>query len=221
MAKNPLELGNSLLNKKTKVNKDAYLNRLLSDKDRSYNEEGLYNDDEIREMAGYVFDDYGFNDSNEEDWDDPKYSGYDEFRDHFLDNFGGLTYSRGQRGVPWSYPSGWDKMDVETKNSAIDYYLDGYYSQKKPDYKYGKQIRDEVYKNIDDYFFKKYGRKYSGSESDHWRERALALAQKYPDNAYAQNLALIAHDRNGVDHEDFIKDLIEAFGFGNNRERGY
>ena len=219
--KNPLELSKDLQGKKTPINRDAYIKRLFDDPDRSYNEEGLYNDDEIREMAGYVFDDYGFNKANEEDWDDPKYSGYDEFRDHFLDNFGGLTYSRGQRGVPWSYPSGWDKMDLESKNNAIDYYLEGYYGQKKPDYKYAKQIRDEVYKNIDDYYKTKFGRNYQGTNADHWRERALNLAAKYPDNAYIQNLAQIAKDRNGVDHEDLIKDIIDTFGFGNSYERRY
>lgn len=221
MAKSPLDLSKQLQNSGTPINKDAYINRLLSDPDRSYNEEGLYNDDEIKEMAGYTFDDYGFNKHKEEDWDDPKYSGYDEFRDHFLDNFGGLSYQRGQRGVPWSYPSGWDKFDVESKNNAIDYYLEGYYNQKKPDYKYAKQVRDEVYKNIDDYYQKRHGRPYTNSASDHWRERVLNLAQKYPDNAYIKNLALIAKDINGVDHQDLIDDIIETLGFGNSQERRY
>lgn len=206
---------------KTKIDRDAYINRLMSDKDRSYNDEGLYNDDEIREMAGYVFDDYGFGKMHEEDWNDPKYTGYDEFRDHFLDNFGNLHYGRGSRGLPWKYPSGWDKLDVETKNNAIDYYLEGYYNQKNPDRKYGKKIRDEVYKNIDDYYQAKHGRAYTGSEADHWRERILDLAARYPDNAYVKNLALIAKDVNGVDHQDLIEDLIKTLGFGNSYERRY
>ena len=219
--KDPRNLAQSLAKSGTPINKDAYIKRLLDDPDRSYNEEGLYNDDEIREMAGYTFDDYGFNKMSEDEWDDPRYNAYDEFRDHFLDNFGGLSYQRGQRGVPWSYPSGWDKFDVESKNNAIDYYLDGYYSQKKPDYKYAKQIRDEVYKNIDDYYQAKHGRPYTGSQSDNWRERVLAFALRHPDNAYAQNLGLIAKDRNGVDHQDLIDDLIETLGFGNYNERRY
>ena len=213
MAKSPLKIG-------TPINKEDYISRILKERN-DYDKEGLYNDDEVKEMAGYVFDDYGFNDLTEETWEGENYTGYDEYRDHFLDNFGGLNYDRGKRGVKWSYPSGWDKFDVETKNDAIDYYLDGYYSQKKPDYAYAKALRNEVYKNIDDYYQKKHGRPYTGSDVDHWRERAIDLARQHPDNAYLQNIALIANDKNGVDHEDLIKEIINVFGFGNSKGRYY
>lgn len=203
--KTPLKMG-------TPINKDAYLDRLIKNKDYGdYNDEGLYNDDELREMASYVFDDYGFNDATEEQWDDPRYSGYDEFRDHFLDNFGGLLYDRGRRGVKWSYPSGWDKYDLETKNNAIDYYLDGYYSQEKPDRKYAKSIRDEVYKNIDDYYQKKHNRPYTGSKVDAWRERASGLSDNL--KAAAPGLANLTDEQ--------IEDLIKIFGFANFKERDY
>lgn len=194
----------------TPINRDNYISRILKER-ADYDKENLYNDDEIREMAGYVFDDYGFNDSVEETWDDPRYSGYDEYRDHFLDNFGGLNFDRGKRGIKWSYPSGWDRMDVETKNRAIDYYLDGFYSQNKPDYKYGKSIRDEVYKNIDDYYQAKHGRKYTGSRVDHWKERASGLSD---------NLKKLLPGLSNLSDED-IESIIEIFGFGNNGEREY
>lgn len=221
MAKTGIEAANEMLSKKTPVNRDDYLNRVAQTvkDDQFYNEDGEYSDDEIREMAGYVFDNYNFDKAFEEDWDGD-YKGYNEFMDHFYDNFGDLGYERGQRKKEWVYPSSWDKYDVEQKENAIRQYLSGYQHAKDPDYKYMEKIKNEVYKNIDDYYSKKYNRKYANSRNDIWRERAMRLAAKYPDNAYIKNLALIASDPNGVDHEDLIEDIVSTFGLKNYSKRG-
>ena len=172
--KNPIELAKELQGKKTPINRDAYIKRLFDDPDRSYNENNTYNDDELRELAGYVFNQYGFDKHNEEDWDDPsKYGGYDEFRDHFLDNIGSLSHYRGLNGAPWKYPSSWDNMTAREKQDTYNNYW--YSFTNSPQYRAGglKQLiplSDEINRRIKNEYKKKYGRNYTGSNVDDFIE---------------------------------------------------
>lgn len=221
MAKNIPDLVNELnpSQPKPRVKRDSYVARALKDPNvRNYGsgpDAEQYSDDELKELGEYIFDAYQF---NEEDPNDDEYQG---FYDHLLDNYGSLQYYRGSFGKPYKQASAFDKYSTQNQIDDLDRYLGGLlgggYEGHELDWRTKQKLYDDARNSgiaaIKNSYKQKYGRDFTGSPEDYWRESAITLAQKYPDNAYLQNLAWIANDPNGVDHTDLIKELIKAFGF--------
>lgn len=208
--KSPLQLSKKLTGIPSR--RDSFINRGFNDQNiKGYGKEtGInYSDDELKELMGYTFDSYDFDDPEDKRSEDEIYN---NFYNKVLDRWGGLQYERASRNLPWKYPSNWDSLSTEGKEEELRNYTDTLNSLASSDYKL-LNIVPSVKQRIAQEYQQKYGRPYTGSSEDIWRERAIRFAEAHPDNAYAQNIGQIARDVNGVDHSDLIKDIIDAFHF--------